>query len=33
MLSAEDVELVQRLSGADDVKPVREMVATNWPPS
>src|SRR5687768_17951509 len=31
VLSAEDVELVKRLSGADDVKPLREMVATNWP--
>src|SRR5688572_26074095 len=31
VLSAEDVELVKRLSGADDVKPVPEMVATNWP--
>jgi len=31
VLSAEDAELVKRISGADDVKPVREMVATNWP--
>jgi Xaa-Pro aminopeptidase len=31
VLSAEDIELVKRISGADDVKPVREMAGTNWP--
>lgn len=31
VLSAEDVELVKRISGADDVRPLRDMVATNWP--
>jgi Xaa-Pro aminopeptidase len=31
VLSAEDVELVKRISGVDSVKPVSEMVANNWP--
>jgi Xaa-Pro aminopeptidase len=31
VLSAEDVDLVKRVSGADDVKPLTDMVATNWP--
>src|SRR5918999_4019806 len=31
VLSAEDVDLVKRVSGADDVKPLTEMVGTNWP--
>lgn len=31
VLSAEDTELVRRISGVDDVKPLQEMVGTNWP--
>ena len=31
VLSAEDAELVKRISGADEVRPLRQMVATNWP--
>jgi Xaa-Pro aminopeptidase len=31
VLSAEDVELVKRIAGVDDVKPVTEMVGGNWP--
>jgi Xaa-Pro aminopeptidase len=31
VLSAEDVDLVKRISGVDDVKPLQEMVGTNWP--
>src|SRR5262245_39147894 len=31
VLSAEDVDLVKRISGVDDVKPLSEMVNTNWP--
>ena len=31
VLSAEDVELVKRVSGVDDVKPLRHMTGTNWP--
>jgi Xaa-Pro aminopeptidase len=31
VLSAEDVDLVKRISGVDDVRPVTEMVGTNWP--
>jgi Xaa-Pro aminopeptidase len=31
VLSAEDAELVQRLSGVDEVRPLRDMVATGWP--
>ena len=31
VLSAEDGELVRRISGVDDVKPLQEMAGTNWP--
>jgi Xaa-Pro aminopeptidase len=31
VLSAEDVELVKRIAGVDDVKPVAEMTGGNWP--
>jgi len=31
VLSAEDAELVKRISGVDDVRPVQEMVGSNWP--
>src|SRR5262245_8546612 len=31
VLSAEDVDLVRRISGADRVLPLQEMVGTNWP--
>jgi Xaa-Pro aminopeptidase len=31
VLSAEDVDLVKRISGVDEVKPLQEMVGTNWP--
>ena len=31
VLSAEDVDLVKRISGVDEVKPLSEMVNTNWP--
>ena len=31
MLSAEDVELVMRISGADQVMPLQQMVDSNWP--
>jgi Xaa-Pro aminopeptidase len=31
VLSAEDAELVKRISGVDDVKPLSEMVGNNWP--
>ena len=31
VLSAEDVDLVKRISGVDAVRPVTEMVGTNWP--
>jgi Xaa-Pro aminopeptidase len=31
VLSADDAELVKRLTGADDVKPVDAMMAGNWP--
>lgn len=31
VLSAEDVDLVKRVSGVDDVRPVTGMVGTNWP--
>lgn len=31
VLSAEDADLVKRISGADEVKPLQEMVGTNWP--
>jgi len=31
VLSAEDVELVKRISGADQVLPLQQMVETNWP--
>ena len=31
VLSAEDVDLVKRISGADEVQPLRQMVGTNWP--
>jgi Xaa-Pro aminopeptidase len=31
VLSAEDGELVMRISGADEVKPLQQMVDTNWP--
>ena len=31
VLSAEDAELVKRIAGVDDVKPLQEMVGTNWP--
>jgi Xaa-Pro aminopeptidase len=31
VLSAEDAELVKRIAGVDAVKPVSEMVGSNWP--
>jgi Xaa-Pro aminopeptidase len=31
VLSAEDADLVKRISGVDDVRPVQEMVGSNWP--
>ena len=31
VLSAEDAELVKRIAGVDEVKPLQEMVGTNWP--
>lgn len=31
VLSAEDADLVRRISGADDVKPLSELAAGNWP--
>ena len=31
VLSAEDADLVMRISGADQVKPLQQMVDTNWP--
>ena len=31
VLSAEDIELVRRISGVDEVKPLQEMTAANWP--
>src|SRR5688572_27706708 len=31
VLSAEDADLVKRIAGVDDVKPLEEMVGTNWP--
>jgi Xaa-Pro aminopeptidase len=31
VLSAEDVDLVKRIAGVDDVRPLADMVATNWP--
>jgi Xaa-Pro aminopeptidase len=31
VLSAEDAELVKRISGADQVLPLQQMVDTNWP--
>src|SRR5262245_35061856 len=31
VLSADDVDLVKRISGADEVKPLTEMTGTNWP--
>src|SRR5262245_46397250 len=31
VLSAEDVELVKRISGADQILPLQQMVETNWP--
>jgi Xaa-Pro aminopeptidase len=31
VLSAEDVDLVKRIAGVDQVKPVTEMTAGNWP--
>src|SRR5262245_25636492 len=31
VLSAEDVDLVKRISGADQVLPLQQMVETNWP--
>ena len=31
VLSAEDADLVMRISGVDQVLPVQEMVGTNWP--
>jgi Xaa-Pro aminopeptidase len=31
VVSAEDVDLVKRIAGVDDVKPVSDMVGTNWP--
>ena len=31
VLSAEDVELVTRISGVDEVRPLQEMVGANWP--
>ena len=31
VLSAEDVELVKRITGVDDVKPLADMIGTSWP--
>lgn len=31
VLSAEDVDVVKRIAGVDDVKPLQAMVGTNWP--
>jgi Xaa-Pro aminopeptidase len=31
VLSAEDSELVKRIAGVDEVKPLQDMVGTNWP--
>jgi Xaa-Pro aminopeptidase len=31
VLSAEDVDLVKRIAGVDDVKPIEAMVGTGWP--
>jgi Xaa-Pro aminopeptidase len=31
VLSAEDADLVKRIAGVDDVKPLQEMAGTNWP--
>ncbi len=31
VLSAEDTDLVRRISGVDDVKPLQEMVSASWP--
>jgi Xaa-Pro aminopeptidase len=31
VLSAEDVDLVKRIAGVDDVQPLEKMVGTNWP--
>ena len=31
VLSAEDVDLVKRITGVDDVKPIEAMVGTGWP--
>jgi Xaa-Pro aminopeptidase len=31
VLSAEDVELVKRVSGVDEVRPLSDMAGTNWP--
>jgi Xaa-Pro aminopeptidase len=31
VLSAEDVDLVKRISGVDEVRPLQEMVGSNWP--
>ena len=31
VLSAEDAELVKRIAGVDEVKPLQDMVGTNWP--
>ena len=31
VLSAEDVDLVKRVSGVDEVRPLQEMVGSNWP--
>ena len=31
VLSAEDADLVKRISGADDVLPLQQMVGSNWP--
>jgi Xaa-Pro aminopeptidase len=31
VLSAEDVDLVKRISGVDEAKPLAQMIETNWP--
>ena len=31
VLSAEDVDLVRRISGVDEVRPLQDMTGTNWP--
>lgn len=31
VLSAEDIELVRRIAGVDDVQPLERMAGTNWP--